>query len=98
MFEEIHQLDQVMDKLGKIVENPHNIPDSSEQVITEMAESGHSFCFATPPSSPGGSTLGSRRGSLLSLTSLTSSRASSSVCHADENNHCQNLMVFTQKI
>ena len=88
MLGEIQQLDEVMDKLSRIIADPHNVPDTSDQVINDMKASGESFCFATPPSSPGGSALGSRRGSLRSLNSVSSSRASSAASIADERESC----------
>ena len=63
MLTEIEQLDEVMEKVGRIIADPANIPDNMDQVIRDIRSNGDSVTFASPPPSPG-SHLGTGLGPL----------------------------------
>ena len=76
MLAEIQQIEEVMVKLDKVTTNPNSLPETCEQVISEVRNGDNeSLCFATPPSTPSPS-IGSRQNSMCSISSLASSRAS----------------------
>lgn len=82
MLGELHKLDEVMDKLETVTADPHNVTDTADQVIRDMKNAAETFSFKTPPSTPGGSMMGSRRGS---VSSFSSSRASSTASLHDRD-------------
>ena len=69
MMAELESIGEVVDTMGRIVRDPHAMPDTTDQVIQDIISSGNAanYSFATPPSSPGGSIFSSRCGSLKSL-------------------------------
>ena len=64
MLREVEQLEGVLEKITKIVADPLKNIESSDDILSIMNHSEESFCFSTPPTSPGGSTLGSRTNSV----------------------------------
>ena len=57
---------------------PFKLPAASEQVIADLAKNSEDFAYKTPPSSPGGSSVGSRKSSMCSISSAGSN---SSLAH-----------------
>ncbi|XP_078607131.1 LOW QUALITY PROTEIN: protein MTSS 1-like [Branchiostoma floridae x Branchiostoma japonicum] len=78
MLEEITHLQSVLDDMVKMSAQPYQLPPASEQVITDLmsGESTPWGQFHTPPSSP--SSIGSRKSSMCSLSSINSSDSRSS--------------------
>ncbi|XP_015917030.2 protein MTSS 2 [Parasteatoda tepidariorum] len=74
MYEVTH-IQEVLDALGKLIEDPLNLPPASEQVILDIKSSEAGFSFRTPPSSP--TSVGSRKSSTCSISSLNSSSSDS---------------------
>merc|ERR1719483_534775 len=77
---------EVLENMNKIIDDPHNMPETTDKVINDIMESGISYSFDTPASSVNGSLKGSRCGSLRSISSLVNSRSNSPLC-ISENNH-----------
>ncbi|XP_028967323.1 uncharacterized protein LOC100904857 [Galendromus occidentalis] len=77
LLEEVGHLEEVMDSLCKLTANPERLPSASEQVI-EDAKVGYNlmsesiYGYHSPPSSPG-SSLGSRKSSMCSISSESNS-------------------------
>ena len=79
MFREVEQLGEVMEQINTIIFDPNKNKDEANSVVNFVNTSQETFWFATPPSTPGGSLMGSRTGSLRSINSFSipSSEASS---------------------
>ena len=69
---------QVSQKLKQHSAEPFKLPAASEQVIADLAKNSEDFAYKTPPSSPGGSSVGSRKSSMCSISSAGSN---SSLAH-----------------
>ncbi|XP_054983051.1 protein MTSS 1 isoform X9 [Sorex araneus] len=80
MLGEITHLQTISDDLKSLTMDPHKLPSSSEQVILDLKGSDYSWSYQTPPSSP--STTMSRKSSVCSLNSVTSSDSRSSGSHS----------------
>lgn len=74
MISEISHLQEIMDSLTKLTDDPFDLPISSENVLSHMKLTKNdslAWNLHTPPSSP--SSLGSRKSSLCSISSYNSS-------------------------
>ncbi|XP_043498540.1 protein MTSS 2 isoform X3 [Polistes fuscatus] len=81
MLMELTHLQEVSDQLQRHAALPHHLPPASEQVITDIKGCDVTqWSLATPPSSPSLS-LGSRKSSMCSISSLTSSSSGSCKSH-----------------
>ena len=80
VLEEMRGQREVLEIMNKILDDPHNMPDTADKVITDIMESGTNYSFDTPTSSIQGSLRGSRCGSLRSISSLVNSRSNSPLC------------------
>ncbi|XP_058808320.1 protein MTSS 2-like isoform X2 [Phymastichus coffea] len=81
MLMEMTHLQEVAEQLEKHTALPQQLPPASEQVITDLKGRDPSqWSLATPPSSPSLS-LGSRKSSVCSISSLTSSSSGSCKSH-----------------
>ena len=85
MFREVEQLDQVMEKLNKIIMDPFRDNHFDRDSISFVNNSKESYIFATPPSTPGGSKMGSRSNSVRSINSF--SRSSSVARNEDAESY-----------
>ncbi|CAL1261101.1 unnamed protein product [Larinioides sclopetarius] len=74
MYEVTH-IQEVVDALGKLIEDPQGLPSASEQVILDVKSSEAGWSFRTPPGSP--TSVGSRKSSTCSISSLNSSSSDS---------------------
>jgi hypothetical protein len=75
LVSEFQQLEEVSNRLVQHTADPYKLPPASEQVIIDLAKNcgdGCDFSYTTPPSSPGGSSLGSRKSSMCSISSAGS--------------------------
>ncbi|XP_076862327.1 protein MTSS 1-like isoform X4 [Brachyhypopomus gauderio] len=81
MLGEITHLQSISDDLRSLTMDPHKLPPSSEQVITDLKGSECSWSYQTPPSSP---STTSRKSSMCSssLNSVNSSDSRSSSSHS----------------
>ena len=80
---------QVSQKLKQHSADPFKLPPASEQVIADLAKNNsEEFSYKTPPSSPGASSIGSRKSSMCSISSAGSN---SSLAHP---NHQQANTIF----
>lgn len=88
MLMELTHLQEVSDQLERHAVAPYDLPAASEQVITDLKgrESRTQWALATPPSSPSLS-LGSRKSSMCSISSLTSSSSGSCKNHPSPCGH-----------
>ncbi|XP_011696885.1 PREDICTED: MTSS1-like protein isoform X4 [Wasmannia auropunctata] len=87
MLVELTHLQEVSDQLQKHAASPHHLPPASEQVITDIKGCDVTqWSLATPPSSPSLS-LGSRKSSMCSISSLTSSSSGSCKSHPSPSGH-----------
>lgn len=80
---ELTHLQEVSDQLQRNASSPHHLPPASEQVIIDIKGfdvAATHWSLATPPSSPSLS-LGSRKSSMCSISSLTSSSSGSYKSH-----------------
>ena len=78
---------QVSQKLKQHSAEPFKLPPASEQVIADLAKNNsEEFSYKTPPSSPGGSSLGSRKSSMgaTSMCSISSAGSNSSLAHPNQ--------------
>lgn len=91
LLTEITHLKEVMDNLAKQSSDPHILPPASEQVILDLkGADSNVWTFQTaknltPPSSP--SSLGSRKSSMCSISSLNSSSDSSTKSYSPTHHH-----------
>lgn len=77
MLVELTHLQEVSEQLERHVSSPFDLPAASEQVITDLKGPDNiHWTLSTPPSSPSLS-LGSRKSSMCSISSLTSSSSES---------------------
>ncbi|KFM74648.1 Metastasis suppressor protein 1, partial [Stegodyphus mimosarum] len=72
---EVSHIQEVLDALAKLTEDPQILPPASEQVIQDVKSSETGWSFRTPPSSP--TSVGSRKSSTCSISSLNSSSSDS---------------------
>ncbi|XP_076621500.1 uncharacterized protein LOC143341952 isoform X2 [Colletes latitarsis] len=87
MLMELTHLQEVSDQLQRHTASPHHLPPASEQVITDIKGCDVTqWSHATPPSSPSLS-LGSRKSSMCSISSLTSSSSGSCKSHPSSSGH-----------
>ncbi|XP_006565508.1 MTSS1-like protein isoform X4 [Apis mellifera] len=87
MLMELTHLQEVSDQLQRHAASPHHLPPASEQVITDIKGCDVTqWSLATPPSSPSLS-LGSRKSSMCSISSLTSSSSGSCKSHPSPSGH-----------
>lgn len=87
MLMELTHLQEVSDQLQKHAASPQHLPPASEQVITDIKGCDVTqWSLATPPSSPSLS-LGSRKSSMCSISSLTSSSSGSCKSHPSPSGH-----------
>lgn len=87
MLMELTHLQEVSDQLQRHASSPHHLPPASEQVITDIKGCDVTqWSLATPPSSPSLS-LGSRKSSMCSISSLTSSSSGSCKSHPSPSGH-----------
>jgi len=80
MLSEVEQLGKVMEKMDDILLDPYNNSDDKENIMHNVLKCKEYYCFETPPSTPGGSVLSSRTGSLRSINSFS---RSSSAANSD---------------
>ena len=71
MFREIEQLGEVMETMNKMIMDPFN--DSDGESVSFFNNSEESYIFKTPPTTPGGSAMGSRTSSIRSISSFSRS-------------------------
>ncbi|XP_067131088.1 serine-rich adhesin for platelets-like isoform X2 [Centruroides vittatus] len=83
MLQEMTHLQEVLESLTNLTQDPYSLPSSSEEILNDMKNSDTSWSFQTPPSSP--SSLGSRKSSVCSISSLNSS--SSNGTHSHSSSH-----------
>ncbi|KAK0090289.1 hypothetical protein PV325_001520 [Microctonus aethiopoides] len=88
MLMELTHLQEVSDQLERHATAPYDLPAASEQVIIDLKgrECTTQWALATPPSSPSLS-LGSRKSSMCSISSLTSSSSGSCKNHPSPCGH-----------
>ncbi|XP_055951188.1 uncharacterized protein LOC129985255 isoform X1 [Argiope bruennichi] len=84
MLHEINHIQEIIDTLSKITGDPHLLPSASEQVITDVKKSENTWSFhETPPGSP--RSLGSRKSSVCSISSINSSSSGSLKSHSSRH-------------
>ena len=88
VMEEMESIKEVLESMDTIIDDPQNIPDTTD-VMNDIMKSGTNYSFDTPTSSANGSLRGSRCGSLTSISSLVNSRSNSPL-HISENNERRN--------
>lgn len=78
LIREVEQLEEIVERLNKVLYDRQKSEEDYEHVLVSRQEQ---FSFVTPPSTPGGSLMGSRTGSIRSLNSFSrpSSVASDSI-------------------
>ncbi|CAL1285677.1 unnamed protein product [Larinioides sclopetarius] len=99
MLHEINHIQEIIDTLSKITGDPHLLPSASEQVITDVKKSENTWSFhETPPGSP--RSLGSRKSSVCSISSINSSSSGSLKSHSSRHlSHSQvQLCTFQESI
>ncbi|XP_064640276.1 protein MTSS 2-like isoform X8 [Lineus longissimus] len=93
MLTEIGHLQEILGSLSQQCADPKSLPPASEQVILDLKGSDASLSFQfrlpryrfTPPSSP--SSLGSRKSSMCSISSLNSSSSGSTKSHSPSHHY-----------
>ncbi|XP_046745166.1 uncharacterized protein PB18E9.04c isoform X2 [Diprion similis] len=87
MLMELTHLQEVSDQLQRHTASPNHLPPASEQVISDIKGCDTTqWSLTTPPSSPSLS-LGSRKSSMCSISSLTSSSSGSCKSHPSPSGH-----------
>ena len=71
MFREIEQLGEVMESMNKMIMDPFK--DNDGESVSFFNNSEESYIFKTPPTTPGGSAMGSRTSSIRSICSFSRS-------------------------
>ena len=93
IFKEGEKMEELMEKMKKIISQPPTDTNSREN--PNLVNTGkHSFVFVTPPSTPGGSRMGSRTSSINSVSRNYSSAGSV----IDYSNISRNNSVSSQKV
>ncbi|KAL6473825.1 hypothetical protein MHYP_G00173860 [Metynnis hypsauchen] len=82
MLGEITHLQSISDDLRSLTMDPHKLPPSSEQVISDLKGSECSWSYQTPPSSPSTTSRKSSMCSSLNSVNSSDSRSSSSHSHS----------------
>ena len=77
ILREIEQLGPVTENIDKIVMDPFKDTSCDGESISFGSKSNESYSFATPPSTPGGSAMGSRSSSIRSINSFSRSSSES---------------------
>ena len=79
LIREVEQLEEIVERLNKVLYDRQKSEEDCEHVC--LVSRQEQFSFVTPPSTPGGSLMGSRTGSIRSLNSFSrpSSVASDSI-------------------
>ena len=73
ILREVEQLEEVMEKMKKFILHPSSDADKCEELNSIVSRRKQSFVFVTPPSTPGGSRMGSRSSSINSISRNSSS-------------------------
>ena len=73
MFRDIEQLTQVMENMKKIAIDPFEESKNDFEEISFLDTSDEQYFFATPQSTPAGSSMGSRNNSIRSVNSFSRS-------------------------
>merc|ERR1719270_1269114 len=69
LIKEVEQMEEVVDRMNKVLFDRQKCDEEYEHVLVSKHDQ---FSFSTPPSTPGGSLMGSRTGSVRSLNSFSS--------------------------
>ena len=69
LIKEVEQMEEVVDRMNKVLFDRQKCDEEYEHVLVAKHDQ---FSFSTPPSTPGGSLMGSRTGSVRSLNSFSS--------------------------
>ena len=73
IFREVEKLEEVMEKMKNSIFYPSHDADRCEDLTSFGNRRKQSFVFVTPPSTPGGSRMGSRSSSINSISRNSSS-------------------------
>ena len=73
IFREVEKLEEVMEKMKNSIIYPSHDADRCEDLTSFGNRRKQSFVFVTPPSTPGGSRMGSRSSSINSISRNSSS-------------------------
>ncbi|CAL4104802.1 unnamed protein product, partial [Meganyctiphanes norvegica] len=96
LLSELGHLQEVMVQLEKHSQDPNSLPPASEQVLMDIKGGEAKWSWQTPPSSPG-SSLGSRKSSMCSISSINSS-GSSSTHSPSHHNRTRSVSQGTQRL
>jgi len=85
VIEKVEGIKEVLEDMNKVIDDPHNMPYTADEVINDILDSGANYSYDTPTSSIQGSLRGSRCGSLRSISSSVNSRSNSPLCITENN-------------
>ena len=68
LIREVEQMEEVVERMNRVIYDSKKTEEEYEDVLTGRTEQ---YSFITPPSTPGGSVMGSRSGSIRSLNSFS---------------------------
>ena len=85
VIEKVEGIREVLEDVNKVIDDPHNMPCTADEVINDILDSGANYSYDTPTSSIQGSLRGSRCGSLRSISSAVNSRSNSPLCITESN-------------
>ena len=88
LIREVEQMEEVVERMNRVIYDSKKTEEEYEDVLTGRTEQ---YSFITPPSTPGGSVMGSRSGSIRSLNSF--SRPSSVASEAESGRRSRNNSV-----
>ena len=85
LLEKVEGVKEGLTDINKVIDDPHSMPNTADEVISDILTSGTNYSFDTPTSSINGSMRGSRCGSLRSISSLVNSRSNSPLCISENS-------------
>ena len=69
LIREVEQMEEVVERMNRVIYDSKKTEEEYEHVLSSSRTD--QFSFVTPPSTPGGSVMGSRSGSIRSLNSFS---------------------------
>lgn len=68
LIKEVEQMEEVVERMNRVIYDSKKTDEEYDHVVSSRKDQ---FSFITPPSTPGGSVMGSRAGSIRSLNSFS---------------------------
>ena len=90
LIKEVEQMEEVVERMNRVIYDSKKTDEEYELVLSSRTDQ---FRFITPPSTPGGSVMGSRSGSIRSLNSFSRPSSVASDTESCSTNRSRNNSV-----